>query len=120
VRDFLRKKLTGTQRKLYFGIDFHSTWDDIFYTNISEKPTHMDGLINRWFKSLEKAIPDYKVNARGSKPTSGVISKAFFNREFNAEALVYEVGDNTSREFTSLKSKTAAESLMLLSLEYLK
>lgn len=120
VRDFLRKKLTGTQRKLYFGIDFHSTWDDIFYTNLTEKPTHMNGLINRWFESLEKAIPDYKVNARGSKPTSGVISKAFFNREFNAEALVYEVGDNTSREFTSLKSKTAAESLMLLSLEYLK
>jgi FAD/FMN-containing dehydrogenase len=38
----------------------------------------------------------------------------------NAEALVYEVGDNTSREFTTLKSKTAAESLMRLSLEYLK
>ncbi len=120
VRDFLRKKLTGTQRKLYFGIDFHSTWDDIFYTNITEKPTNMDGLITRWFESLEKTIPDYKVNARGSKPTSGVISKAFFNREFNAEALVYEVGDNTSREFTTLKSKTAAESLMRLSLEYLK
>jgi hypothetical protein len=120
VRDFLRKKLTGTQRKLYFGIDFHSTWDDIFYTNITEKPTNMDGLITRWFDSLEKTIPDYKVNARGSKPTSGVISKAFFNREFNAEALVYEVGDNTSREFTTLKSKIAAEKLMLLSLEYLK
>jgi hypothetical protein len=120
VRDFLRKKLTGTQRKLYFGIDFHSTWDDIFYTNITEKPTNMDGLIKRWFESLEQTIPDYKVNARGSKPTSGVISKAFFNREFNAEALVYEVGDNTSREFTRLKSKTAAEKLMLLSLTYLK
>jgi hypothetical protein len=120
VRDFLRKKLTSTQRKLYFGIDFHSTWDDIFYTNITEKPTNMDGLITRWFESLEQTIPDYKVNARGSKPASGVISKAFFNREFNAEALVYEVGDNTSREFTRLKSKTAAEKLMLLSLTYLK
>ena len=79
----------------------------------------MDGLIKHWFEALEKAIPDYKVNARESKPTSGVISKAFFNREFNAEALVYEVGDNTSRDFTILKSKTAAEKLMILSLEYL-
>jgi hypothetical protein len=120
VRDFLRKKLNGTQSKLYFGIDFHSTWDDIFYTNLTENPTNMDGLIKRWFKVLEEAIPDYKVNARGSKPASGVISKAFFNKEFNAEALVYEVGDNTSRDFTILKSKTAAEKLMLLSLEYLK
>jgi hypothetical protein len=120
VRDFLRKKLNGTKSKLYFGIDFHSTWDDIFYTNLTEKPTNMDGLIKRWFEDLEKAIPDYKVNARGSKPASGVISKAFFNREFNAEALVYEVGDNTSRDFTILKSKTAAEKLILLSLEYIK
>ncbi len=119
VRDFLRNKINGNNRKLYFGIDFHSTWDDIFYTNLTEKPTNMDGLIKRWFEALEQAIPDYKVNARGSKPASGVISKAFFNREFNAEALVYEVGDNTSRDFTILKSKTAAEKLMILSLEYL-
>jgi hypothetical protein len=120
VRDFLMNKLNGTQRKLYFGIDFHSTWDDIFYTNITEKPTNMEGLIAQWFIELEQSIPDYKVNARGSKPGTGVISKAFFNREFNAESLVYEVGDNTSREFTTLKSKTAAEKLMQLSLEYLK
>lgn len=120
VRDFLRKKLKGTQRKLYFGIDFHSTWDDIFYTNITDKPTNMDGLIKRWFTMLEQEIPGYKVNSRGSKPENGVISKAFFYNEFNAEALVYEVGDNTSREFTKLKSKIAAEKLMLLSLEHLK
>ncbi len=120
VRDFLMNKLNGTQRKLYFGIDFHSTWDDIFYTNITEKPTNMDGLIAQWFIELEQSIPNYKVNARGSKPGTGVISKAFFNSEFNAESLVYEVGDNTSREFTILKSKTAAEKLMRLSLEYLK
>jgi cytosolic carboxypeptidase protein 6 len=118
VRDFLIKKINGTERKLYFGIDFHSTWDDIFYTNTTDKPTNMDGLIKRWFAELEQAIPDYKVNARGSKITPGVISKAFFNREFNAEALVYEVGDNTSRSFTELKSRTAAEKLMLLALEY--
>ncbi len=120
VRDFLRKKLANTSNKLYFGIDFHSTWDDIFYTNITEKPTHMDGLIKRWFNSLEQAIPNYKVNVRASKPASAAISKAFFNKEFNAESLVYEVGDNTSRAFTTLKSKTAAEKLMLLSLDYLK
>ena len=119
VRDFLRKKLANTSNKLYFGIDFHSTWDDIFYTNITEKPTHMDGLIKRWFNSLEQAIPNYKVNVRASKPASAAISKAFFNKEFNAESLVYEVGDNTSRAFTTLKSKTAAEKLILLALDYL-
>ncbi len=119
VRNFLRKKISGTTNKLYFGIDFHSTWDDIFYTNLTDKPTNMEGLIKQWFVELEQTLPSYKVNARDSKPAYGVISKAFFNREFNAEALVYEVGDNTSREFTILKSKTAAEKLMLLSLEYL-
>ena len=78
----------------------------------------MDGLIQNWFKELEQAIPDYKVNARASKILPGVISKAFFNREFNAEALVYEVGDNTPRDFTALKSRVAAEKLMGLALKY--
>ena len=118
VRDFLIKKMNGGERKLYFCIDFHSTWDDIFYTNATEKPTNMDGLITKWFTELEQAIPDYKVNTRPSKIIPGVISKAFFNREFNAEAVVYEVGDNTSRSFTELKSRTAAEKLMVLALEY--
>jgi cytosolic carboxypeptidase protein 6 len=120
IRDFLRKKMENPKKKLYFGIDFHSTWDDIFYTNITGKPTNMDGLIKNWFKELEAAIPDYKVNAKGSKILPGVISKAFFNREFNAEALVYEVGDNTPRDFTALKSRVAAEKLMALALKYLE
>ena len=119
VRDCLRKKVNNADKKLYFGIDFHSTWDDIFYTNSTEKPTNMDGLIKRWFTELEQTLPNYKVNSRNSKITPGVISKAFFNREFNAEALVYEVGDNTSREFTALKSRVAAEKLMSLALTYL-
>ena len=120
VRDFLRKKMENPKKKLYFGIDFHSTWDDIFYTNTVEKPTNMDGLIQNWFKELEQAIPDYKVNAKPSKILPGVISKAFFNREFNAEALVYEVGDNTPRDFTALKSRVAAEKLMVLALRFLE
>jgi cytosolic carboxypeptidase protein 6 len=120
VRDFLTKMMVNPSKKLYFGIDFHSTWDDIFYTNATTKPTNMDGLIQRWFIELEKALPNYKVNARPSNIASGVISKAFFNREFNAEALVYEVGDYTSRDFTALKSRTAAEKLMALALEYLE
>ena len=120
VRDFLRKKIENPRKKLYFGIDFHSTWDDIFYTNTVEKPTNMHGLIQNWFKELEQSIPDYKVNAKASKIMPGVISKAFFNREFNAEALVYEVGDNTPRDFTALKSRVAAEKLMVLALRFLE
>lgn len=119
VRDFLRKKIDGKQSHLQFGIDFHSTWDDIFYTNLTDKPTNMQGLIPKWFAALTQAIPEYKVNARESKPYAGMVSKAFFYNEFNTEALVYEVGDNTPLDFTALKSKTAAEKLMQLSMEYL-
>jgi cytosolic carboxypeptidase protein 6 len=120
VRDFLTKKLKNTNRKLYFGIDFHSTWDDIFYTNTTQKPTNMEGFIQEWFKSLEQSIPNYKVNTRPSSTVNGVVSKAYFSREFNAEALVYEVGDNTPQAFTVFKARVAAEKLMSLSLEYLK
>lgn len=124
VRDFLVSKTSRS--KLYFGIDFHSTWDDIFYTLVmpdrvmpdrdSTATTHTPGLTEKWLRKLEENIPDYEVNAKGYIAAGGV-SKNFLYQEFGAESLVYEVGDNTPRPFVRLKGKVAAEQLMRLLLE---
>lgn len=124
MRDFLVSKTSRS--KLYFGIDFHSTWDDIFYTLVmpdrvmpdrdSTATTHTPGLTEKWLRKLEENIPDYEVNAKGYIAAGGV-SKNFLYQEFGAESLVYEVGDNTPRPFVRLKGKVAAEQLMRLLLE---
>lgn len=115
VRDFLRDK-TSAGAELYFGIDFHSTWDDIYYTLDSISVTHTPGLMAEWLSSIEENIPDYEINAKGSVNSVGV-SKNFLHREFGAESLVYEVGDNTPRPFVQQKGQVAAEQLMQLLIE---
>ena len=115
VRDFLREKMAAGA-ELYFGIDFHSTWDDIYYTLDSLSVTNTPGLMAEWLSSIESNIPDYEINAQGSVDATGV-SKNFLFREFGAESLVYEVGDNTPRPFVQQKGRVAAEQLMQLLLE---
>lgn len=112
VRDFLREKTAG-EAQLYFGIDFHSTWDDIYYTLDSTSVTHTPGLMAEWLSSIERNIPDYEINAKGDVNSVGV-SKNFLFREFGTESLVYEVGDNTPRPFVRQKGQVAATQLMQL------
>jgi hypothetical protein len=116
VKDLLDEKLSAAEGKLYFGIDFHSTWDDIYYTLDSTVLTHTPGLMAEWLSSIEGAIPNYVINAKGNISSAGV-SKNFMYNEYGAESLVYEVGDNTPRPFVRQKGEVAAEQLMRLLLE---
>ena len=115
VKQLLDNKLSAGG-KLYFGIDFHSTWDDIYYTLDSTVTTHTPGLMAEWLSSIEGEIPDYEINAKGNISSAGV-SKNFMYNEYGAESLVYEVGDNTPRPFVREKGRVAAEQLMRLLLD---
>ena len=116
VKNLLDEKLSSNEGKLYFGIDFHSTWDDIYYTLDSTVVTHTPGLMAEWLSSIEGAIPNYVINAKGNISSAGV-SKNFMYNEYGAESLVYEVGDNTPRPFVREKGRIAAEELMRLLLD---
>jgi len=111
IRNYIITTLEKQQAKIYFAIDFHSTWYDVFYTNTDDKRSNAPGFINDWLKVFEQSIPGYKINARASGNGSNV-SKAWFDRTFEAEALTYEVGDNTTVEFLKTKATIAAEKMM--------
>lgn len=113
IRDFMRKKVAQTGGKFYFGVDFHSTWEDIFYTITPELKGNMPGLVPKVISGLEDEFPGYKPNIRPSPGTGNKInSTAFFFFEFGAESFTYEVGDNTPREFVRKKGETTAVKLM--------
>ncbi|MEQ8533018.1 MAG: hypothetical protein RIB86_14285, partial [Imperialibacter sp.] len=80
-------------------------------------PTNTPGLTTNRLAGIEAAIPGYYVNHRPSKVDNGVVSRNFFYRTFNTDGLVFEFGDNTSRDFLKLKGTVAAEVLMRLLLE---
>lgn len=114
VRDFLRKEIRDSV-KLWFALDFHSTHDDIFYIVDPQLKGLLPGMMQAWLKNFERAIPGYIPNIKplySNGPTYTSCSYLF--KTYGTEALVYEIGDNTSREFIFRKSRLAAESMMQL------
>ena len=121
VKDFMEGMVEKTQGKFYFGIDFHSTWDDIYYTVDPELHGNMPNLVSTWLDGLKKRIEGYDPNIKPNGdlvPTT--VSRNYFFVKHGAEALVFEVGDNTPRDFLKEKAEKGAEALMEIMLERIK
>jgi hypothetical protein len=121
VRDFMVAKEKETKGKFYFGIDFHSTWDDIYYTIDAKHKGNMPGLVPDWLDAVKLDLPGYDPNIKPSatlQPTA--VSKNYFYVAHGAEALVFEIGDNTPRDFIKEKGEVSANKLMELMLARLK
>lgn len=115
VKDYLLRKIENNQVKVYFGIDFHSTYKDVFYTNEDQtlNQTNMPGFTIKWLNALKDGIPNFKPNIKPS-PNGGNVSKSWMGRVLHAEALTYEVGDDTPRDRLKLIGRVAAEKMMEL------
>lgn len=115
VKDYLARIITDKNEQLVFGIDFHSTHDDIYYIVDPKLKSKTPGLINSWLKNTVKNIPDYAPNIKplyDAPPT--YTSFSYLYETFGAEALVYEIGDRTSRDFIKEKAKVSAVELIKL------
>jgi hypothetical protein len=112
---FINKTLKKNNSKLVLGIDFHSTWYDIFYTNKDRKQTALPNFIENWFTALEANIEDYKVNEASSNSDKPV-SKGWFLYGHNAVGITYEIGDQTPKDKIHLFGKISAEEMMKIML----
>ncbi|MDC6364474.1 MULTISPECIES: M14 family metallopeptidase [Flavobacteriaceae] len=114
VRDFLDKK--GQEGyKFVFGADFHSTWDDIYYPVDTIFSGKRGKIVFDWIDSISSKLPQKKTNVRpSSRINPTMVSSAYFYVNHNMPAIVFELGDNTPRDFLKLKGKIAAEELMEL------
>ena len=113
--DFISKTLKDNNSQLVLGIDFHSTFYDVFYTNEERASTSMPYFLDSWFSSLEENIPNYEVNEQPSVSKQPV-SKGWFLNAHKAVGIVYEIGDNTPRDRIQLIGKESALSMMKIML----
>lgn len=117
VRKFMQSKIIDGG-KFYFSIDFHSTFRDIYYTINTELKGNMPGLIPKVINAVGEEIPGYEPNIKpNSTDAPKISSSTSIFHEFGAEAVTYEVGDNTPRDFVKLKSELTAKKLMEIILE---
>lgn len=111
IRDYLLNKVKKQGAKVYFALDFHSTYNDVLYTNEDRTDTNSPGLTNVWVKGLHDFEGANKTTVKPSG-NGGNVSKAWLGKVLNAEALTYEVGDNTPRAYIKQKATKVAEVLM--------
>ncbi len=118
IRDFMKQLTTSKGGKFYFGVDFHSTQEDIYYTIGPELEGNMPGLVPELIEATAQEFPDYTPNIKPrSEEDARITSTAFLFFEFGAEALTYEIGDHTPRDFIQKKGKVSATKLMELMLK---
>ena len=109
--DYITQVLKKNNSKLVLGLDFHSTWYDVFYTNKERESTSFPEFLPKWFSSLEHHIPDYKVNEQSSNSTKPV-SKGWFLYGHNAVGVTYEIVDDTPRDRIQLIGEESAKAMM--------
>ena len=112
IRDFMKNKVLTSGGKFYFGVDFHSTWEDIYYTLDPKLQGNMPGLITEMIDSMSIELSNEQPNIQPRPDDARISSLTFFFFEFGAESLVFEIGDNTPRDLIKRKGQISAMKLM--------
>ena len=116
VVTYITEQSKKNDAKIVLGLDFHSTWYDIFYTNKKREGTTLPTFVSDWFTALESNIPDYKVNeapGNSKKP----VSKGWFLYGHNATGITYEIGDETPRDQIQQIGRVSAQQMMQILLK---
>jgi len=111
VVKFITKSLNRNKSKLILGIDFHSTWYDVFYTNTVKEGTALPHFTDEWFMAIEDHIEGYKVNeipGNSMKP----VSKGWFLHRQKATGITFEIGDATPKDDIKKVGNVTAEQMM--------
>lgn len=103
---------SDTLKKVFYGIDFHSTNENIFYPINKDIKTFPEDFTYTWVDSLITAFPDQEFSVEPFD-TSSPITKNWIYRTFDADAVTYEVDDSADRARLKEIAKKSAQLVMI-------
>lgn len=116
IRDDLLPLKEDPNRTVYYGIDFHSTNENIFYPINRDISTFPDDFTYGWIETLKKVAPDTPINVEPFPPNSP-IAKNWIYHTFGADAVTYEVDDAADRQNLEEITQQTAQIIMRQLLE---
>lgn len=118
IVNYLKEQLLNDSTRVWYGFDFHSTGADVLYPISSDIVPDDISITKQWIDNMKIRIPndEWKIEAFD---IASPIAKNWIYRTFGAEAITYEVGDETSHSYVRLKAKVAAEEMMRVLLQRL-
>ncbi len=112
IANYIIDYVNKNANDVILGIDFHSTFNDLFYTLKDDLRSKLYPFKDYWLSGIDKYFPDYSPN---DIPGSlGTFTKGWYYNQFNAASITYEIGDETPRDFISEKAEVAAREMMKL------
>lgn len=97
IRDDLLPLRKDSLRRVYYGIDFHSTNTNIFYPINRDIKTFPDNFTYDWIQILKNKFPHYPLAVEPFPPDSPITKNWIFHT-FGADAVTYEVSDEAPRD----------------------
>lgn len=117
VRDRLLECRRAGDERLCLFVDFHSTYNDVFYIPAPNPQIFPVGFTQQWFTSIQDRFPSYEVSVDDNHNSHRSTSKAWVNNTLGVTAVTYEFGDETARDMIKTVANGAAEEMMRLLLE---
>lgn len=116
VADHIVNTVKNDGLEVVLGLDFHSTWYDVYYTTARDVETNNNEFQDAWLNYIKENLDSYEINDQPSGLGSPV-SKGWFITQFGAPGVTFEIGDSTPTEFIHKKGKVAAEGMMKVLLD---
>ncbi len=114
VRDAILRKTLEEDRRVVLFFDFHSTFNDVFYTQKDSHPTEPPDFTRNWLEAIRSRFPDYPLRRSSSHTEGGNVSKSWAYDAFGCPSITYEFGDGTDRKRIQEITGGAAEEMMKL------
>lgn len=111
VANYIAKTAKGNKSDVILGLDFHSTYYDVYYTN-KDVPEHIPHFQDYWLMGVSATLGE-ETNEKPSN-VGGPVSKNWFLTQFGSTGIVYEIGDSTPRDFIKEKGRVSAVEMMKL------
>ncbi len=115
VHDYLQE-IVKSGDKLVYGVDFHSTWRNVYYTIPADYLAKESNFSTEWLQRLAAAVP-YDVEEKASTSPGRGIFKQYMADVYGIHSVTYEVGDETDRNEIAATAQAAAQVLMQYMLE---
>jgi hypothetical protein len=106
-------KVNEIGTEVVLGMDFHSTWEDIYYIYDDTVQSNIQGFSKEWIENIYERLPEDQ-GVISPFAVNSPVSKNWFYSQFKAEGITYEIGDATPRDLIKKKGQVGAQEMMKL------
>ena len=118
LADALNKLLASGGNKLVLGLDFHSTKEDVFYTQEDDPGLDLPDFTREWLEQIQRQAPWFTVKRQATNNPGLPTFKTYISEHYNIPAITYEMGDQTDRKTIAEVARIAATEMKRILLRY--